>query len=165
MLHRNVTLAVAAIISTVSAAHAQAPASELGPKVGEMAPDFTLGGATKDGVLTSPITLSKLRGQTVVIAFNGGKGVTVIGISTDADTTQANWARESNFPMTFASDFKGEVGKAYGAYLEKPNMDNRLLFVVGPDGKISYTAKPFKAMVADAYPELGAAVKKASGAK
>ncbi len=189
MLHRNVTLAVAAIISTVSAARAQAPASELGPKVGEMAPDFTLGGATKDGVLTSPITLSKLRGQTVVIAFfpkartsgctaqmtgyrdqwstlfNGGKGVTVIGISTDADTTQANWAKESNFPMTFASDFKGEVGKAYGAYLEKPNMDNRLLFVVGPDGKISYTAKPFKAMVADAYPELGAAVKKASGAK
>ena len=69
MLHRNVTLAVAAIISTVTAARAQAPASELGPKVGEMAPDFTLGGATKDGVLSSPITLSKLRGQTVVIAF------------------------------------------------------------------------------------------------
>jgi peroxiredoxin len=67
--------------------------------------------------------------------------------------------------MTFASDLKGEVGKTYGAYLEKNNMDNRLLYVVGPDGKITYTAKPFKAFVADAYPELGAAVKKASGAK
>jgi peroxiredoxin len=189
MLHRNVTLAVAALISTVSVARAQAPASEPGPKVGEMAPDFTLAGATKDGLLKAPVTLSKLRGQTVVVAFfpkartsgctaqmtgyrdqwatmfNGGKGVTVISISTDADTTQANWAKESNFPMTFASDIKGEVGKMYGAYLEKNHMDNRLLFVVGPDGRITYTAKPFKALVADAYPELGAAVKKASGTK
>ncbi len=189
MLHRKLTLAFAALAASATIAHAQAPAPEQGPKVGEMAPDFTLGGATKDGVLKSPITLSKLRGQTVVVAFfpkartsgctaqmtgyrdqwatlfNGGKGVTVIGVSVDADTTQANWAKESNFPMMFASDVGGDVGKKYGAYLEKNNMDNRLLFVVGPDGRITYTAKPFKAMVADAYPELGAAVKKASGTK
>jgi peroxiredoxin len=95
--------------------------------------------------------------------FNGGKGITVISISTDADTTQADWAREANFPMTFASDAKGDVGKLYGAYNEKANVENRLLYVIGPDGKIAYTNKPFKPMVADSYADLGAAVKKIAG--
>ena len=36
--------------------------------------------------------------------FNNGKKVVVIGISTDADTTLANWAHESGFPNLFASD-------------------------------------------------------------
>jgi len=40
-----------------------------GPKVGELAPDFTLHGASQDGLLPSPITLSALRGQVVVLAF------------------------------------------------------------------------------------------------
>jgi peroxiredoxin Q/BCP len=39
------------------------------PKVGEMAPDFTLKGSTKDGLLPKPIHLSDFRGQTVVLAF------------------------------------------------------------------------------------------------
>ncbi len=34
-----------------------------------MAPDFTLPGATKDGLTKSPVRLSELRGQVVVIAF------------------------------------------------------------------------------------------------
>jgi peroxiredoxin Q/BCP len=47
-------------------------ASRLGaqePKVGDMAPDFTLKGSTKDGLLPKPIHLAELRGQTVVLAF------------------------------------------------------------------------------------------------
>lgn len=40
-----------------------------GPKVGDMAPDFTLKGSTKDGLLPIPVHLADLRGQTVVIAF------------------------------------------------------------------------------------------------
>lgn len=39
------------------------------PKVGDMAPDFTLKGSTKDGLLAKPIHLADLRGQTVVLAF------------------------------------------------------------------------------------------------
>lgn len=38
-------------------------------KVGEVAPDFTLPGATKDGLLAEPVRLADLRDQTVVIAF------------------------------------------------------------------------------------------------
>ncbi|MGH7592739.1 MAG: hypothetical protein ACRELE_02660, partial [Gemmatimonadales bacterium] len=36
------------------------------PKVGEMAPDFTLAAGTRAGVLAQPVKLSALRGQTVV---------------------------------------------------------------------------------------------------
>jgi peroxiredoxin Q/BCP len=191
MLHRNATLAAVALATLATLAVAQAPAAppETGPKVGDVAPAFTLGGATKDGVLGKTVSLAQFKGQTVVVAFfpkartsgctaqmttyrdkwnelfNGGKGVQVIAISTDADTTQANWAREANLPMIFASDADGAVGAKYGAYLADRKVDNRLLFVVGPDGRITYTAKPFKAMVADAYPELGEAVKKTLGAK
>ncbi len=39
------------------------------PKVGELAPDFTLKGSTKDGLLPKPIHLADFRGQTVVLAF------------------------------------------------------------------------------------------------
>ena len=37
--------------------------------VGEMAPDFTLPGATRYGQLASPVRLSDYRGETVVLAF------------------------------------------------------------------------------------------------
>lgn len=37
--------------------------------VGEMAPDFTLTGASAEGVLASPVRLSDFRDQTLVIAF------------------------------------------------------------------------------------------------
>jgi peroxiredoxin Q/BCP len=192
MLHRNATVLAAAILASVTAAHAQAPSAaqpEVGPKVGDVAPDFSLPGATMAGVTKSPVTLSKFKGQTVVIAFfpkartsgctaqmtgyrdqwatlfNGGKGIQVIAVSMDADTTQANWAKEANLPMTFASDTKGEAGKLYGSYTEGKTTESRLLYVVGPDGRIAWTAKPFKPMVADSYSELGTELKKVARLK
>ena len=191
MLHRNATVLAAALVTCVTVAHAQAPAAqaEVGPKVGEMAPDFTLPGATMAGVTKAPISLSKFKGQTVIVAFfpkartsgctaqmtgyrdqwgtlfNGGKGIQVIAISMDADTTQAAWAKEANLPMMFASDIKGEAGKLYGAYVEGRPVESRLLYIVGPDGKIAWTAKPFKPMVAESYSELGGEIKKVAGTK
>ena len=38
-------------------------------EVGTMAPDFTLSGSTRFGVLEAPIRLSDFRGKTVVLAF------------------------------------------------------------------------------------------------
>jgi hypothetical protein len=40
-----------------------------GPAVGDLAPDFTLAGATRYGVLRDSVRLSSFRGQTVVLAF------------------------------------------------------------------------------------------------
>jgi len=39
------------------------------PIVGQMAPDFTLPGATRFGLLKDPVKLGDFRGQTVVLAF------------------------------------------------------------------------------------------------
>jgi len=97
--------------------------------------------------------------------FKGGNGVKVIAISVDPDTTLASWAKDSNFPMTFASDSGGVVGRVYGAYDSEHKLDNRTLFVVAPNGKISYVARPFNELSQDAYTQLGAAVDNAMKTK
>jgi peroxiredoxin Q/BCP len=65
-------LAATLTIAPASLARAQqpaAPAPEVGPKVGEMAPDFEFTGITRYGKLASSQKLSDFRGQTVVLAF------------------------------------------------------------------------------------------------
>jgi peroxiredoxin Q/BCP len=53
----------------VVAAAARAFAQDGGPKVGDMAPDFTLKGANRDGLRPTPVHLADFRGQVVVLAF------------------------------------------------------------------------------------------------
>ena len=90
--------------------------------------------------------------------FKGGKNVVLIAISADVDTAQQSWARDAEFPFLFASDTGSAVGKTYGAYLGKYKLDNRTLFIVGPDGKIAWRATPFREIDPTAYTELGAAI-------
>jgi|SRR5580700_8900518 peroxiredoxin len=92
--------------------------------------------------------------------FHNGRKVAVIGISVDADTTLADWARESDFPVVFASDNGSAVGKLYGAFDAKNKVDNRSLFVVAPDGHIAYVAKPFKVLAPASYTDLAQAIDK-----
>lgn len=164
-------------------------AAQATPAVGTMAPDFTLPGATVKGVLPQPVKLSDLRGRTVVLAFypkartsgctiqmkayrdqyatifGGGKDVTLLAISADADTTLAAWASEETFPFTFLSDIGGAVGKTYGVFNEKYGIDSRVLFVVGPDGKITYVASPFREVDPTSYTALSTEVQKAVAGK
>ncbi len=56
-------------LAVATPAMAQDPAPSSGPKVGDMAPDFTLPASTQAGVSQRPVRLSELRGQVVVIAF------------------------------------------------------------------------------------------------
>lgn len=93
--------------------------------------------------------------------FNDGKGVAVIGISADADTMLANWAREKSFPVYFASDPDAVAGKAYDVnYPGYPlaNLRRRVVFVIGPDGRVAHIMRPFKELVDTSYVELGEAV-------
>ena len=90
--------------------------------------------------------------------FKNGRNVVVIAVSVDADTTQAAWAREKEFPVVFASDSGGRVGQLYSAFDAKNAMDNRSLFVIGTDGVIAYVAKPFNVLSGAAYTELGSVV-------
>jgi len=92
--------------------------------------------------------------------FNNGKNVAVIGISSDDDTVQYNWAREKGFPVYFASDPDQAVGALYDVKDPIPltKFEKRVVFVIGPDGKITHIMRPFRALVDDDYVALGAAV-------
>jgi peroxiredoxin Q/BCP len=64
-------LCTALLLASAARASAQgAPeAASAPPAVGQAAPDFSLPGATRYGLLASPVKLSDFRGKTVVIAF------------------------------------------------------------------------------------------------
>jgi peroxiredoxin Q/BCP len=186
-LRRSLAGAALACFATslpVAVAGAQAT-----PKVGDLAPDFTLAAATKNGVRPTPVRLSELRGQTVVLAFfpkahtsgctaqmehyrdkykeifRDGKGVTLIAISADDDSTLWRWARDKKFPMLFASDTGRIAGRAYGVLwnLVVTTLEKRVAFVIGPDGRITHIMRPFKELTEDSYTQLGAAIAKAAG--
>ena len=61
----RMAVAVAVALGVPTMTHAQAT----GLNVGDMAPDFTITGITNGGAARAPVTLSQLRGSTVVIAF------------------------------------------------------------------------------------------------
>jgi peroxiredoxin len=92
--------------------------------------------------------------------FNNGRKVAVIGISADADTTLASWAREEQFPMLFASDAGGKVGAMYDTFDNKRNQDTRTLFVVDAEGKVAMVMRPFHVLAPKDYTDLGAMIDK-----
>lgn len=64
-------LALALLVGATRAG-AQQPAamtSPPSPEVGSVAPDFSIAGATRFGVLRDPVRLADFRGKTVVLAF------------------------------------------------------------------------------------------------
>ena len=95
--------------------------------------------------------------------FKNGNGVKVLAISADAVDVQQSWAAEKNFPVTFVSDVAAVTGGLYDVKFPAVNLLRRVVFVIGPDGRIAHIMRPFRELSADAYVELGAAVKKASG--
>jgi peroxiredoxin Q/BCP len=180
------SLALALVVPAVMAAvPACAQQTAAGPNVGDMAPAFSAKAASKDGPLAAPITLASLKGKTVVLAFfprartsgctaqmeayrdqyaelfDGGKDVVLLGVSTDADSTLANWAKEKGFPFQFLSDDKGEVGQAYGTLSGPTGSARRYLYVIDPQGRITHTVKPVNPFSPAQYADLGAAIKKA----
>lgn len=73
---RNAAFAAGAIASLLMAGGAGAQQTSVagagldaGPRIRDVAPDFTLTGATRYGLLKTPVTLSDYRGRTVILAF------------------------------------------------------------------------------------------------
>jgi hypothetical protein len=65
-------LGATALIAAAAVVEGQAPIvapAATGPGVNDVAPDFALGGATRYGLLKTPVRLSDFRGGTVVLAF------------------------------------------------------------------------------------------------
>jgi len=105
-------------------------------EIGDKAPDFTL---STDG--NGKVTLSKLRGQKVVLYFYpkddttgctaeacgfrdsfpkfGKTEAAVIGISKDSVASHDKFKKKYELPFTLASDGDGKVCEAYGVWVEK----------------------------------------------
>ena len=93
--------------------------------------------------------------------FNGGEGVTLLGISTDEPETLRDWADEADFPFLFAADPGARVGRAYGAFRSLGDgryIDNRTVFVIDAEGVIRWVAAPFREIDPTAYEELEVAI-------
>ncbi len=73
MRRRLVVLGLALMVAAPAAAPGQGPQPQQQTppplEVGAPAPDFSLPGATRYGVLKSPMRLSDFKGKTVVLAF------------------------------------------------------------------------------------------------
>lgn len=89
--------------------------------------------------------------------FKNGRDVVLFAISVDSDTALASWARDIELPFALLSDSGSVVGRQYGAFSPR-GLNNRNLFVVGPDGRIAFRATPFREIDPTAYTELGEAI-------
>jgi len=125
---------------------------------GTPAPEFSLH-VTPD----QKLTLSELRGQPVVLAFYPADWSPVcgdqmalyneilpefqkyqaelLGISVDGAWCHAAFAQQRHLRFRLLADFepKGAVSRAYGAYRAGDGFSERALFVIDPEGKISWS--------------------------
>ena len=74
----------------------------------------------------------------------------------------ASWAKDANFPVLFASDTTGDVAATYATTgtgigpLKK--FYKRVVFVVGPDGRVVHVFRPFSALSQDQYAQLDSVI-------
>jgi peroxiredoxin len=128
--------------------------------VGHDAPDFTL--RDQDG---KKVTLSELRGQTVVLVFypldwspvctdqlnlyqdalNDFKkqGASLYGVSVDSAFSHKAFQNHLGVGFPLLADFepKGEVARKYGMYMEKHGTNERGFVVIDADGKVKHVHK------------------------
>ena len=94
--------------------------------------------------------------------FNNGRGVVVLGISLDPDTTLINWFREIDTPIMVMGDADTKVATLYQSLNAAGTANARHLYVIDKTGKVSYKTLPFPEMAAHAYTELEAEIDKLS---
>jgi peroxiredoxin (alkyl hydroperoxide reductase subunit C) len=124
---------------------------------GEPAPDFTL--RDQDG---KKVSLSGYRGRRVLLVFYpmdfspvcadqlslyqevkpqiAAKGVELVGISVDHGFAHKAFQEKLGIDTRLLADFepKGEVARAYGAYIDKVGHANRSLVLIGPEGVVEW---------------------------
>ncbi len=126
------------------------------PAVGTEAPDFTLPSTSGE-----PVTLSALRGKTVLLAFfplaftrvctaelgafSGdlhafrGAGVVVLPISVDSIPTLKEFRAKEHLTVDLLSDFKREVSRRYGTLLEDKFFSQRAYVLIDRAGIVRWT--------------------------
>ena len=128
--------------------------------VGQEAPDFTL--RNQEG---KKVTLSELRGQTVVLVFYPldwspvctdqlnlyqdaiadfkGQGATLYGISVDSAFSHKAFRDHLGIDFDLLADFepKGDVARKYDMYIDKHGTNERGFVVIDADGKVKHWHK------------------------
>jgi peroxiredoxin len=126
------------------------------PIVGQQAPDFTLPSTSGEKV-----TLSALRGQSVMLAFFplafsgtctkefcemrddysdfAGRKVKVLPISVDHTYSLKEYIAKYSMPVEMLSDFRRDVSKLYGVFLEDRNYANRAYFLIDAAGVLRWS--------------------------
>ena len=124
---------------------------------GEPAPEFTL--RNQDG---EKVSLADYRGRKVLLVFYpldfspvcsdqlsiyqevkpqiAAKGVELVGISVDSAFAHRAFQEKLGIDTTLLADFepKGEVARAYGAYIEKIGHANRSLVLIDAEGVVEW---------------------------
>ena len=125
---------------------------------GSAAPDFAL--PDQDGNIVS---LEDLRGQTSVLVFYPmdwspvctdqlnvyqevladleREGAHLYGVSIDSAFSHKAFREHLGISFPLLADFhpKGEVSRAYGAYIEERGHDKRALVMIGPDLRVVWS--------------------------
>ena len=124
------------------------------PNAGDAAPAFE--GQNQDG---KTVKLADLSGKKIVLLyfypkdFTGGctkeacgfrdrmgdlqkDNVEVIGASFDSAESHKQFIAKYNLNFTLLADTDGKIADLYGARMADKNMDNRVSFLIGLDGKI-----------------------------
>ena len=126
-------------------------------EAGAKAPDFSL--PDQDG---NEVSLSDFAGRKLVIAFYPldfspictdqlglyqevlgeieSKGASLVGISVDSSYSHRAFREQLNLTMPLLADFepKGEVSRAYGAWIEQVDHGNRSLVLI-EDGEVKWS--------------------------
>jgi thioredoxin-dependent peroxiredoxin len=139
----------------------------MAPNVGESAPDFTL--PDQDG---NPVSLSGLRGKTVVLYFYpkadtpgcttqacgirdhradyANSDAVVLGVSPDPVKRIAKFDQKYGLGFPLLADEDHSVAQAYGVWVEKSMYGRKYMgmerstFVIGPDGVITQVFRKVK---------------------
>jgi thioredoxin-dependent peroxiredoxin len=134
------------------------------PTVGDEAPDFTAELIGPSGADGGTLTLSDLRGETVVLMFyprDNTPGCTlqacalrdhwdglknrarIFGVSTDSVESHRKFSAKRQLPYPLIVDSERQIVAAYGVWVSKSFLGKQFFgterssFVIGPDGRIA----------------------------